>query len=46
MHRYFRLVNWRRNVWVCPNCGCEIPYDGEGSKRCPNPQCGAWMQEE
>ena len=44
MKRYFRLINWRRNVWVCPNCGCEIAYGGEGSMKCPNCEC--WMQEE
>ena len=31
-------------IWVCPKCGCELPYKGEGNMRCPN--CGAWEQDE
>lgn len=30
--------------WVCPNCGCEKEYKGEGNMRCP--YCNAWMEEE
>ena len=28
--------------WICPNCGCEREYLGEGNKKCP--VCGKWMQ--
>lgn len=30
--------------WVCPHCGCEITYYGEGNMRCP--QCNHYMDEE
>lgn len=43
--RLFRRIYFGYSTkWVCPKCGCELPYGGEGNMRCPH--CGAWMEDE
>lgn len=45
MRRLFKLVSFRySSKWVCPKCGAELEYKGEGNMRCP--VCNAWMEEE
>lgn len=39
------LVHYKYSTkWICPYCGCEFPYRGEGNMKCP--LCGKWMEDE
>lgn len=45
IRKIFKLGCFKYSTkWVCPNCGCELSYHGEGNMKCP--QCGAWMRDE
>lgn len=43
--KLFKIIYHKYSTqWVCPNCGCTLPYGGEGNMKCP--YCGKWMQDE
>lgn len=45
LSRLLKKINSRYSTkWICPNCGCELPYGGEGNMKCP--YCGKWMLNE
>ena len=44
MKRFLKKIWSYATKWVCPKCGHEQPYRGEGNMKCKYD--GAWMELE